>query len=163
VDETFVWISPLGLSVLLFTGIGTLWILIGMLTVPFLKKANPDYLFVSVPTDTAFFGAPPPQLAPPGSPLAKLRWMLIIILAGFLVLAGTLFVLVALFALRKGETWALVALGVSGLAAVFYWGFALLPYFRAGVRVSLGDLPPFIWIPTALLLPALILGWIGLP
>ena len=161
--DSFRWTAPLGISVILFTAIGALWILIGLLAVPLHKRASPDYLFVSQPTDTAYFGAPPSQLAPPNSALAKFRTMLITVLSGLLVLAGSLFVFVAIFALRQGQAWALLALAISGLAAVIFWGLALLPYFQARIAVGLGDLPPFMWIPSALILPAIVLGWLGLP
>jgi len=31
-----------------------------------------------------------------------------------------------------------------------------------GVNLTLFDVPPFMWVPAALLLPAVVLGWIGL-
>jgi len=130
-SESFPWASPVGLSVLLFLAIGVLWILIGLLTVPLHKKANPDTLFVSQSTDTAYFAAPPSQLAPLGLPLSKLRIMLLTVISGLLGLAGCLFVSAALFGLRYGQTWALGALAIAGLAAVLIWAIALLPYFQA--------------------------------
>jgi hypothetical protein len=42
----------------------------------------------------------------------------------------------------------------SGSVA-FHWGSPL------GVSVALGELPPFQWVPAALLVPAAVLGWIG--
>lgn len=161
-SEPFSWTGPLGISVILFSVIGVLWILVGVLAVPLHKRGNPDYLFVSQPVDTAFFGAPPSQLAPLDSPLARFRTLLITVLSGALVLGGILFLFVAHFGLRQGHAWALPALAISGLVAVVFWAIALLPYFRAGIPVGLGDLPPFIWVPSALILPAVILGWLGI-
>jgi len=45
---------------------------------------------------------------------------------------------------------------------LIFWLAALRPYFRPGVNLTFGDVPPFMWVPAALLLPAVILGWIGL-
>jgi hypothetical protein len=161
-SDTFRWTHPLGISVILFSAIGLLWIVIGVLAVPLHKRGNPDYLFVSQPVDTAFFGAPSSQLAPFDSPLAKFRTLLITVLSGGLVAAGALFISVALFGLKQGHAWALAALAIAGLAAVVFWWIALLPYFRAGIPVGVGDLPPFIWVPSALIPPATILGWLGI-
>ena len=160
--EPFRWTSPLGVSVIIFFAIGALWILIGILTVPLHKRAAPDILFVSPSTDTAYFGALPSELAPAGSPLAKFRTLLLTILAGFLLLGGSLVLSIAWFGLKQGQPWALAALAIGVLFAVAFWWLALLPYFLAGIRVGLGDLPPFIWVPTVLILPAVVLGWIGL-
>jgi len=160
--DPFRWTNPLGVSVVLFLAIGALWLLIGLLAVPLHKRANPDYLFVSTPTDTAYFGAAPSELAPAGSALAKLRTLLLTVISGFLLLAVVLLISVAWFGLRQGQPWALASLALGILLAVAFWALALLPYFQARVPVSLGDLPPFIWIPAALLVPATILGWIGL-
>ena len=54
--EPFKWFSPLGISVAVFLAIGTLWILIGALTVPLLGKGiGPAIIFVSNSTDEAYF------------------------------------------------------------------------------------------------------------
>src|SRR3972149_11633835 len=88
--EPIRWTSPLIVSLVLFLAIGVLWLLIGLLAVPLHKRANPDYLFVSTPTDTAYFGGIPSELAPPGSALAKLRTLLLTVISGLLVVAGVL-------------------------------------------------------------------------
>jgi hypothetical protein len=161
-DGPFRWTTPLGLSVISFLVIGALWIFVGVLSVPLHKKANPEYLFVSTPADTAYYGADPSNLAPPGSALAKLRSMLITVLAGFLTLAGTLVIFIALVPLRQGHSWALVALVTAIVPALVLWGFALLPYVHSGVPLRIGDIPPLMWVPTVLILPATVLGWIGI-
>lgn len=161
-SEPFHWTDPLGISVILFSAIGLLWIFVGVLAVPLLKRGNPDYLFVSQRVDAAFFGAPPSELAPFHSPLANFRTLLITVLSGGLIAAGALFVSVALFGLKEGHTWALLALATAGFAAVVFWWLALVPYFRAGIPIGIGDLPPFIWVPSVLILPAIILGWLGI-
>jgi hypothetical protein len=35
------------------------------------------------------------------------------------------------------------------------------PSRAAGVTIRVGEMPPFQWVPAALLVPAAILGWIG--
>ena len=42
------------------------------------------------------------------------------------------------------------------------WYLVFRPYFAAGVSLTLGDLPPFMLVPGALLVPAIAFGWLGL-
>ena len=162
-EESFKWFSPLGISVALFLAFGTLWVLIGALTVPLLGKGiGPAIIFVSNSTDEAYFGRSPSELLASDPALSKLRTLLLTVIAGFLLLAGVLFLSVAWFGLRQGQTWALTALSVAGILALGFWVLSLLPYARSGIRLTIGDLPPFMWIPALLILPAIILGWIGL-
>ena len=161
--ESFRWVSPLGASVALFLVIGILWLLIGALTVPLHNKGiGAGTIFVSHTTDTAFFGRDASDLLASDAELRKLRTLLLTVIAGFLLLSGSLFISLAWFGLKAGFAWALPALSIGGLLAIGLWAFALLPYFRAGIPVTVGDLPPFMWIPTALIVPATVLGWIGL-
>jgi len=94
--------------------------------------------------------------------VAKLRTLLLTVVAGFLVLAGILSLAVAWFGLRDGQTWALVTLSVADGLALAFWWLALKPYFSLRPAIGISDLPPFIWIPTALIIPAIVLGTIGL-
>ena len=161
--EAFRWTSPIGISVAIFLGIGFLWLLIGTLTIVLLNRTTgPQILFVSNSTDATYFGDSPDHLLATDTALFKLRTILIRVIAGFLVLSGLLYLFVAWYALRERHTWALVSLGAGGLLATFFWAVALLPYFRQGIHVTVGDLPPFIWIPAALIVPAIVLGWVGL-
>jgi hypothetical protein len=157
--ESFRWMSPLGASVALFLAIGILWLLIGALTVPLHDKGAG---FVSPATDTAFFGKNPSDLLASDPAFRKLRTLLLTVIAGFLLLSGSLFVSLAWFGLKAGFAWALPALSIGCLLAIALWALALLPYFRAGIPVTVGDLPPFMWVPAALIVPATVLGWIGL-
>jgi hypothetical protein len=77
------------------------------------------------------------------------------------VAAGILVVAMAVFALRDGERWALVSLALAGVAVLPFWVLVFRPYVAAGAALSLADLPPFMWVPAALLVPASLLGWIG--
>lgn len=161
--DSFRWFSPLGASVALFSAIGALWVLIGALTVPLLnRRGGSEILFVSHSTDTAYFGGSPSDLLASDAALLKFRTMLLTVVAGFLLLAGFTFIFLAWFGLRSGQVWALVALAISGLLALICWGLALFPYFQSGISVTIADLPPFMWVPAFLILPAIILGWLGL-
>jgi len=160
--DTFKWSSPLGISVGIFLAIGALWLLVGMLTMLLLNKTSgPHILFVSNPTDAAYFGASPDDLLATDPALFKLRTILLRVVAGFLVLSGLIFLSVAWFALRERQAWALISLSTGALVAIFFWALALLPYSRQGIRLTISDLPPFIWIPAVLLGPGIILGWLG--
>ena len=162
-EESFKWLSPLGVSTALFIAMGVLWILIGALTVPFHNRGTgSEMLFVSHSTDAAYFGTSPSDLLASTPALAKLRTLLLTVIAGFLLLAGSTFVFLAWFGLRQGLAWALATLAIGGVLAIAWWALALLPYFRSGIRVTIGDLPPFMWIPAFLILPAIVLGSLGL-
>ena len=83
-------------------------------------------------------------------------------LAGMLVFSGCIEIGIAWFGLRSGQTWALLTLAIAGIAQIPFWYFVFKPYLNASIHLGLSDIPPFIWIPGVLLLPAIILGWIGL-
>jgi len=162
-SESFRWSSSLGVSVAIFLAISALWIMIGVLSMVLVSRwSGVRYLFVSNSADTAYFGEAPERLLEEDPALSKLRKLLLEVMAGFLVMAGVLFGAIAWFALRQAQPWALYALGTGGAAAIAFWAIALSPYVRQGVRLTLGDVPPFMWVPALLLVPALILGWIGL-
>ena len=156
----FRWQSTLGVSVALFLVIGLLWLLIGILT-PFVLD-RPGGLFVNHRVDTAYFGGPPEVLLASDPALGKLQTVLLTVIAGFLISLGITFLAVTWFALRPGRAWGLVTLALAGIAALLLWAISLAPYHRAGIGFTLGDLPPFMWVPALLLVPATILGWIGL-
>ena len=161
--EGFKWLSPLGISVALFLAIGALWVVIGALTVPFHNRSiGAETIFVSRATDASFFGGSPSELLATDPALSKLRTLLLTVIAGFLLMAGSFVLMVAWFGLSQGQTWALAALSVGAVFALLFWALALIPYFRAGITVTIGDLPPFMWIPALLILPAILLGWFGL-
>ena len=158
----FQWLSPLGFSVALFILYGAFYILIGTLT-PIMQNtpAGRQVTVSSVAKDNALLGAPTADLLQTNSPLAKLRTMLLNMVAGLLVTAGLLVLAVTWFGLRQGQGWALGALALAGVAVLPFWWLVFRPYAAAGIHVGL-DWPPFMLIPTVLLGPALVLGWIGL-
>jgi hypothetical protein len=161
--EPFPWGSFLGIAVALFLVWGAIYVIIGVLTPVLMNRGiTPQILIFSSRTDTALFGATPNELLRDNAPLATFRTILLRLLAGVLVGTGVLLLAVTWYGLRTGRPWALGTLALTGLVVLAYWWLAYLPYARAGVQVGLGDVPPFMWIPAALLVPAVILGWLGL-
>jgi hypothetical protein len=152
----------LGISAGLFIAYGAVWFLIGLLT-PLLhdRGIGPTMLFISPRTDTALFGADPATLLSDPT-LSRLRSLLLTALGGMLVAAGLMVMSIAFFALRSGQTWSLVTLTIVGIGVLPFWLLVFRPYLAAGIPIALGDVPPFMWVPTALLMPAVILGVIGL-
>ncbi len=162
-QSNFVWLSPLGIGVILFTIIGALWIFIGVLAVPLSNRVtDPRYIFVSNRTDKIYFGGEPAELLKKNKPLSLLLKLFIAVISGFLVVAGTLVIALAIFGLKEGNTWSLVALGVGCTSAIGFWALALSPYLKAGIKLTLADIPPLMWVPALLILPAIIFSWIGL-
>ena len=159
----FRWLSPLGISVLLFLLCGALYVLIGALTPLLLNRGiGEPILIVSPRTDSIVFGRAPAELLQDDPALFRLRTILLTIVGGLLFAAGCFHLALTWFGLRQGQGWALAALAIGGISVLPYWWLALRPYFQPSVSPTLGDLPPFMWVPAALLLPAIIFGWLGL-
>lgn len=159
------WTSPLGISVALFLVPAVLMVVVGVLTPFFVfdnAAARPiTALFTTARADRDLFGADPASIAAADPALVRLRYVLVITIAGLLVLVGVSEIGIAWFGLRAGEGWALAILATANVAVLPFWYLALRPYLSAGVALGLGDVPPFIWLPALLLLPAALLGWIG--
>ena len=111
---------------------------------------------------SAYFGKPASELLASDPVLFKFRTLLLNFIAGLFLVSGLLFISVAWFALRHGMAWALVTLGLSEFLVLFIWFGALRPFSRAGVRITFRDLPPFMLMPTVLVVPATILGLVGI-
>jgi hypothetical protein len=161
----FHWLSPLGISVVLFTLIGLLYVLIGVLAPVFVRSGTvtSGILIVSERTDTLVFGQNPQELLRNNPNLGKSRAILMHMLAGMCAALGVCYLAVVWFGLRAGQGWALAVLAVAGVAVLPFWVIALRPYLQPSVNLTLGDVPPFMWVPALLWLPAVLLGRIGLP
>lgn len=147
---------------ILFLVAGGLWTLVGMLTPPLMDRGvGQPMLFVSERADTQLFSASPDEILDTNPDLVTLRGVLIRTLAGLLVAAGLLTVGVAWFGLSEPRTWALSLLTVVGLVVIPYWWVALTPYREAGIRLTLGDVPPLMWVPAVAMPIASVLGWVG--
>jgi len=161
--SNFRWLSPLGIGAVLFILQGILYLLIGVAG-PIGIDSGPGrrILIMSNRTDTVVFGDTPETLRQTNPQLITFRSITFTMFSGMLTAAGILLVSVVWFGLRQGHRWALVVLALVNIALLPYWWLILRFYWQAGASPTLGDLPPFMWIPAALLLPAVILGWIGL-
>lgn len=146
----------------LFAGVGVFWLLIGVLA-PILtdRGIGPPIIFVSERTDTLLYGGPPNQILDEIPQLRLLRHTTVNgSLSGVLVAVGLLTASVAWFGLREPQAWVLSTLTIVGFAVIPYWWVALAPYRNAGISLSLGDIPPFMWLPAIVMPTASILGWI---
>jgi hypothetical protein len=159
----FRWLSPLGISVLLFLISGTLHLLIGILT-PILMDAGlaKKVLFISNRTDTELFGTEPSALLQKNPEMVKLRTVLKGVMGGWIAVIGIFILSVTWFGLRQHEFWSLITLGFTGAIIIPFWYVTFRPYLQMNIHFTLSDLPPIFWVPAVLLIPAVILGWIGL-
>ena len=149
-------------SRVLFVGVGVFWLLIGVLTALLSDKGiGPPMIFISERTDTALYGGPPAEILISNPELARFRYMIARTLAGTLVATGLLTAGVAWFGLTEARTWVLVVLALVGLAVLPYWWISLAPFRDEGIKVTLGDVPPFMWVPAIVMPLASVLGWIG--
>ena len=159
----FQWASALGVSVVLFLLSGILHLLIGILTpLAVDSEFSRKILMISNRADSAFFGVEPSQLLQRTPELAKLRAALSPVIGGWLITIGILTITVTWFGLRNFQTWSLFTLAGCGLILAFFWMMTIRQYLQAGVHIPFAELPPIFWIPAVTLVPAAILGWIGI-
>ncbi len=153
----------LALSRVLFVLFGAFWFLIGTLT-PFAldAKLGTGGLFFTARADNATFGGAPADLMARDPALHTLRNLLLTAVAGLLVAGGLLVAAVAWFALPSKAPWAFWTLAAAGAVVLPFWLLILRAYVAAGSDFGLGDVPPFMWVNTALWLPATVFGWLGL-
>lgn len=146
----------------LFIISGVFWLIIGALSGILVdRNVGSQMVLLSPSTDAQLFGAPAQQVLADSSGVFLARYALIRWVAGFLVGSGVLVIGLAWFGLRGDEIWALAVLTVAGLAVIPYWWISLGQYRAAGIRVGLGDIPPFMWVPAILMTVGALLGWIA--
>lgn len=151
--------GALSWSVGLFIAGGAVWFLIGALTLPMMNTdLGRSSLIFSNSVDNKTFGAPPREVLEGEPNVAKLRTIVLRMLAGFLVVAGILVMAVAWFGWRHNQAWALWTLTATALAVVPFWIASAWPAVEAGARIRLADVPPFMWVTTALWAPAILTG-----
>jgi len=161
--SNFRWLSPLGICAALLIVQGALYLLIGVAgPIAMDAPVGSKLLIMSNRTDTVVFGDTPENLRQSNPQLIKFRSITYTMFSGMLTAAGILIISLVWFGLRRGSKWALGALALASAALLPYWWLILRFYWQAGASPTLGDLPPFMWIPAVLLLPVVILGWIGL-
>ena len=159
----FRWVSPLGISVILFLLYGVMNVLIGILIPVFVRpdRLTSNDLLTSARTDTALFGTSPEVLIAQDRPLGMMRLLLTTWVAGLMLGFGVLQLVMAWVGLRAGQSWALWTLTAADLSMVPFWGLILSRYAQAGAMPGPGELPPM--VTYLVLIPiAALLGWIGL-
>ena len=146
-------------SVGLFIAGGAVWILIGALTPVMMNtESGRSTLLFSDAQDNKTFGAPPKQVLEDERNVATLRTALLNVIAGFLVVAGIMVVCIAWFAWRSNAAWGFWSLSTVAVLALPFWILAARPFMDAGASIGFFDIPPFMWVTTALWLPAVVLG-----
>jgi len=160
---SFQWVSPLGISTILFLKSGAIHILIGVLTP---LAVNSDFgrkiLIISNRMDRELFGTEPSELLDRNPELARFRTLFFSNAGGSLVIIGIFIISLSWFGLRQQQWWSFLTLVLTGLIVLPFWFLTSRPYIKAGISIHFADLPPIFWIPTLVLIPAIIFGWIGL-
>jgi hypothetical protein len=157
------WTSPLGLSVLFFLSSGVVHLLIGVAAALISDlELGRQVLVVSTRTDTDLFGTAPSALLDAQPHLALFRSLVFTNAGGSLILLGIFIWSVTWFGLRRGDRWAYWTLVGTGVLILPFWYLTFRPYLAAGIAFEFSDLPPIFWIPALVLIPATVLGWIGL-
>lgn len=147
---------------IMFVSAGAFWLLIGVLAAVLTDRdIGMPMVFLSERTDTALYGGHPREVFERIPELRTLRKTTVKgALSGSLVAMGLLTAGVAWFGLDRPEAWALGLLTLVGLVVLPYWWLSLAPYRNAGVPLSLGDIPPFMWAPAIVMPVASVLGWV---
>jgi hypothetical protein len=159
-------VNALLVGSILFAVGGVIDALIGALTWVFTRVGDPppDNTFVLNPrADLVLFGDTPRQLAASDQTVAVLYHLTFDLIGGLLFAFGVLQTSVAWFALRQGQAWALWVLVVADLIFIAGWGLVISRYAAAGAPLIGGTvLPPNLFVPLVLLIPAAVLAYIGL-
>ena len=159
----FQWGSPVGISTILFLISGAIHILIGTLTpLAVNSEFGRKMLIISNRTDAQLFGTEPSELLQRNAELAKFRTLFFTNAGGSLIIIGICIISLAWFGLRYHQWWAFMTLASTGVIVLPFWFMTFKPYWDAGISLGFADLPPIFWIPATILIPAIVLGWIGL-
>lgn len=146
----------------MFIAAGFVWLLIGLVTPFFMDTSSAKTtLFGSPTTDAALYGDAPEVILASNPELSLFRGMALGAIAGLLVGSGILVIGVAWFGLETPSNWALALLTVAGIVVIPYRWIIFAPYRSAGISLSIGALPPFMWIPSILMPLATVFGWIA--
>lgn len=151
--------SALAWSVGLCLAAGAVHFLIGALT-PFFGFP-PGIVGLSARTDQQAWNRTSAELLQ--DPVVRdLRTHHHIMLGGLLVFLGLAEMALAWTGLRAGAPVALYALSLAWAGSLAYWIAMVMQFVRLGAHPTLWDLQPFVWVPTLLLAPGLVLGWVAL-
>ncbi len=146
----------------LFTLVGAFWFMIGVLGALLIDRGiGQPMIFISERSDTALYGGHPGEILERIPELRILRHTTVKgALSGTLVASGLLTAGLAWFGLQHPEVWVLGLLTLVGLAVIPFWWLSLGPYRSAGINLTLGDIPPFMWAPAIVMPIASLLGWV---
>lgn len=146
-----------------FLAQGAFYLLIGALTPVFVGRIGiGPTLFFTPRSDSGYFGDDTADMLQRDPDLGKLRDLLMLALAGLLAALGLAVMGISWFGLRAGQPWAYWSLVATGAAAVPYWVMIVLRYVASGASVTLADVPPFMWVTTALWLVGVLLGGLAI-
>ena len=166
----FRWLSPLGISALLFLGFSLVCLIFGTLAPVLVRRYGPgspsaslmDWFVFSPRADAAYFGKPPAELVRETPAIAELHVTLLNLFGGFLICLAIAQFCLVWFGLRAGHGWALWALAISDFAVVVHYWAWVVPPFRRVFPLAFSDLHPYVLYPMVAVPIAALLGWIGL-
>ncbi len=166
----FRWLSPLGISVILFLGFSLICLVFGALGPFLVRRYGPgsssaslmNWFVFSVRADTAYFGQSPPDLVKENSAIAELHVTMLNLFGGFLICLAIAQFCLVWFGLREGHLWALWALAISDLAVVVHYWVLVVPPFARAFPLGFSDLHPYVLYPMVAVPIATLLGWLGL-
>ena len=156
--------NALQIGSLLFAIGGLFDALIGALT-PFVTRMRPlpaDSFLQNAAADLILYGRSPQALLSDDAPLAMLYRTTFDLIGALLLIFGLLQAGVAWFALRHGQAWALWLLVVVDILFIAGWALVYWQYFSRGIGLATIGIPPNLLVPAVLLIPATVLGVIGL-
>lgn len=144
-----------------FLAQGAFYLFIGALTPFFVGNIGPT-LFFTPRSDSGYFGRDTSEMLSRDPDLGKLRDLLLLALAGLLAALGLAVMALAWFGVRAGEPWAYWSVVAVGAAAVPYWGMVVSRYVASGAPITLADVPPFMWVTSALWIVGTLVGGLSM-
>ena len=164
----FRWLSPLGVSVILFILQAVLTIVASLIVLTLNPRITTTAyrveggFMLSGRIDSLFFGKSIEQIIKDNPQLQEIDRYALYVRAGLWVAFGFFQIALAWFGMRQGQAWAFWTIVLSNIAALAGWLMVIHPVVQK--RIPLGfDLPPVVLLLAGVILPiAGILGWIGL-
>ena len=167
---TFRWLSPLGITAILFLGFSLICLIFGTLGPVLVRRYGPgspsaslmNWFVFSPRADAAYFGKSPTELAKEDPAIAELHVAMLNLYGGFLICLAITQICLVWFGLRNGYMWALWALAISDLAVVVHYWVIVVPPFARSFPLGMSDLHPYVLYPMIAVPIATILGWLNL-
>ena len=163
----FRWLSPLGISVILFLIISAVYLLCGFLTsIGFRlygsQLTNQFGLIFSARSDAASFGRTPHEIILDNPSILAAKVSIMDMIFGLYAAVGILHACLVWFGLRNGQAWSLWALAASDFVIIFFFLLAAKNFSATLAPLRFSDLAPYALVPGAILPFATVLGWVGL-